>query len=307
MILTICPNPCIDCTIELEDFRVGRLNRIENKIENLAGKALNTAVGIKRLGGDSFASGFMFERGGRQFVRFLSGEGIENDFVWSKGRLRTNYKIIDSKNMMTEINDKGEPVSKRLQEELLSKISELSEAAKVVVVSGSLPVGVEDEYYYKMIKAAGAGAKVIVDAEKGRLKAALNAGVYMVKPNLYELESFFEEDYSSYEEMIDGCKKLIDMGAERVMLSLGKSGSIYTDGKNSYFCKSANVAVNSTVGAGDSMVAAAAIAIEKEQDMETTLLSCVAAATASITTPGTNLFTKEKYDEILEKLSVVKM
>ena len=306
MILTVCQNPCIDCTLEVEDFKVGRLNRIDNRIENMAGKALNTAVGIKRLGGGVFASGFMFEHGGKQFVRFLNGEGIDNDFVWNKGRLRINYKIIDGKSMMTEINDRGDHVDVPRQNELIEKVRFLSAQATVVVISGSLPDGVEDGFYYELVKAAG-DCKVIVDAEKGRLKEALKAGVYMVKPNLYELEKFNNERYESFEEMIEGCKKLIAAGAENVMLSIGRNGSIFTDGKESYYCKSENVAVNSTVGAGDSMVAAAAIAIECSAKREEIIKSAVAAATASITTAGTNLFTKEKYEEIFDKLSVVKM
>ena len=306
MILTVCPNPCIDCTLEVEDFRVGRLNRVDNRIENMAGKALNTAVGVKRLGGDVFASGFMFERGGRQFVRFLNNEGIENDFVWNKGRLRINYKIIDGKSMMTEINDRGDFVNRRQQQDLIEKVRFHSANAAVVVISGSLPAGVDDGFYYELVKAAG-DSKVIVDAEKGRMLEALKAGVYMAKPNLFELETLNDERYDSFEEMIGGCKKLIEMGAENVMLSIGKNGAIFTDGNESYYCKSENVAVNSTVGAGDSMVAAAAIAIERFDERENVLRSAVAAATASITTAGTNLFTKEKYDEIYEKLTVVKM
>ena len=142
MILTVCPNPCIDCTIEIEELKVGKLNRLDSKIENTSGKALNTAVGIKRLGGDVIASGFMFETGGRRFERFLKAEGIDYDFVNMKGSVRVNYKIIDAKSMMTEINDKGDFVSEAKQAELLAKIASLSADADIVVMSGSLPQGV---------------------------------------------------------------------------------------------------------------------------------------------------------------------
>ena len=306
MILTVCPNPCIDCTLEVGEFRVGRLNRIENIIENMSGKAHNTAIGVKRLGGEVFATGFMFESGGKKFARYLYNNGIDNDFVWNKGRIRVNYKIIDDKSMMTEINDRGEFVDEKQQAELLEKVKKFADKSDIVVISGSLPSGVEDDYYYQLVRAAGK-AKVIVDAEKGKLKSALKAGVFMVKPNLYELETFNDERYESYEAMIEGCKKMIDQGARNVMLSFGKSGAIFTDGKESYFCKSTNVAVNSTVGAGDSMVAAAALAIIEGADRSEILKRGVAAATASVTTPGTNLFTKEKYDEILSGLSVVRI
>ena len=306
MILTVCPNPCVDCTIEIEDFKIGRLNRLDNKIENLAGKALNAAIGITRLGAEAFATGFMFEKGGKQFSRFLQNEGIENQFVWNKGGVRVNYKIIDGKSMMTEINDKGDKVSPQKQAELIELVREKSAQSDIVIISGSLPRGVDDEYYYSLATAAGK-AKVVVDGEKTRLAAALKAGVYMAKPNIAELEDFTGEKYKTYEEMVDGCRKIIDGGAENVMLSLGRQGAIFTDGVTSYFCRSENVAVNSTVGAGDSMVAAACVATIEGADKPEILRRAVAAGTASITTPGTNLFTKEKYLEILENLKVAKL
>ncbi|HBK01787.1 MAG TPA: hypothetical protein DDY77_01980, partial [Clostridiales bacterium] len=197
-----------DCTIEIEDFKIGRLNRLDNKIENLAGKALNAAIGITRLGAEAFATGFMFEKGGKQFSRFLQNEGIENQFVWNKGGVRVNYKIIDGKSMMTEINDKGDKVSPQKQAELIELVREKSAQSDIVIISGSLPRGVDDEYYYSLATAAGK-AKVVVDGEKTRLAAALKAGVYMAKPNIAELEDFPGEKYKTYEEMVDGCRKII--------------------------------------------------------------------------------------------------
>ena len=167
MILTVCPNPCIDCTLEVGEFRVGRLNRIENIIENMSGKAHNTAIGVKRLGGEVFATGFMFESGGKKFARYLTANGIDNEFVWNKGRIRTNYKIIDDKSMMTEINDRGEYVDEKKQKELLETVRRYAEKADLVVISGSLPSGVDDRYYYDLVKAAG-NTPVAVDARRER-------------------------------------------------------------------------------------------------------------------------------------------
>ena len=238
MILTVCPNPCIDCTLEIEDFRVGRLNRLEDKIENTSGKALNTAVGIKRLGGDCLASGFMFETGGRRFERFLKNEGVPYDFVWMEGNVRVNYKIIDGKSMMTEINDKGDYVSTAGRKELLSKVTSLSESADTVVISGSLPSGVESDYYFKLIKSVPEGKRIIIDCAGEDLKQSLRAGVYMIKPNLYELENYFGRHITSIEEIKECAVELTGSGAQRVMVSLGRSGAIYTDGVHTYFSKS---------------------------------------------------------------------
>jgi len=304
MILSVCPNPSIDCTIEVKDLNVGRLNRVENKSVTYAGKAFNAAIGVARLGEDSFLTGFMYDDNGKMFVHKLDDENVQNTFIWNKGGARTNYKIVDRRSMMTEINDKGEEVSSGKQKELISLVKQLSEKTAVSIMSGSLPLGVDDEFYYKLCNAVSSEVKKIVDTTGNRLLAALKAGVYLVKPNIYELTEITGEEYTDFKSMIKGCEKIIGLGAENVLLSLGKDGAIITDGIKSYYCKSANVAVNSTVGAGDSMVAAAAVMISFGESPNEILRSAVAAGTASVTTPGTNLFYRDKFEEIYAKLTV---
>ena len=308
MILTICANPCVDCTIEIEDFSVGKLNRLDSKLENTSGKALNTAVGVSRLFGEAATTGFMFESGGARFIEFLNNENIKSSFVWVSGSVRVNYKIIDSKAMMTEINDKGDFVPQDKQLELLQLVNKLSKEASVVVLSGSLPQGVASDYYLKLIENIDSKAKVIVDVDGDRLKNALKSGrIDMIKPNMAELQNHFGKKISLISDIKYYANELIKEGTKSVMVSMGMNGAIYTDGNNTYYCRSESVAVNSTVGAGDSMVAAAALAIENGLSMEQTLKMAVAAGTASVTTFGTNLFTKEKYEEILQKLTVEKL
>lgn len=304
MILSICPNPSIDCTVEMEQLNVGQLNRVENKIVTYSGKALNAAIGVARLGADSYATGFMFQNDGSSFVQRLDDEKVKNTFVWDKGSVRINYKIVDNKSMLTEINDKGEEVSAEKQTELLNLVSNLSENASVVILSGSLPKGVDNGYYPALLKAANKKSKKIVDAEGAKLLLSLKEGVYMAKPNLRELETAVGQRLGTIKEMLAGTKVLLDGGAENVLLSLGREGAILTDGTKSYFCKSATVAVNSTVGAGDSMVAAASVMTECGESKKEILRCAVAAGTASITTPGTNLFYRDKYEEIYDKIFV---
>ena len=231
----------------------------------------------------------------------------KNTFVWSNGSARTNYKIVDKRSMMTEINDKGEAVSHEKQAELLSLVSELSKSASITVISGSLPKGVSADYYAKLSKAVNPNAKRIIDTTGDNMLEALKMGAYLVKPNLDELQGVTGESYTTFDEMIEGCRKLISAGAENVMLSLGRKGAIFTDGNSALFCKSASVAVNSTVGAGDGMIAAASVMIENGASREEILRSAVAAGTASVITPGTNLFYRDKYHEIYDKICVEKL
>ena len=305
MILTVCPNPSIDCTIELDALNVGMLNRIDNKVETYSGKAMNVAIGVARLNGDCFATGFMFENHKRMFEHNLDKEGVKHKFAVCEGNARVNYKIIDKKSMLTEINDKGENVSLEKQQELLSILGELSPKANVVVISGSLPKGVDSSYYGELVKAVDKKVRIIVDTEKENMISAINdRELFMAKPNLKELEAFSDTTITSKKDVVNACRKYIDKGVRYVLVSLGAGGAVLTDGSNSYYCKSANVAVNSTVGAGDSMISATCIGLVNDLPDSEILKMAVSAGTAAVTTSGTNLFYKDKYLEIYKKLKV---
>lgn len=304
MILTICPNPSIDCTVELDSLNVGQLNRVNSKTETYSGKALNVAKGVARLGEECIATGFMFNEHAKVFEYALTKERVKHDFVYCEGKARTNYKIIDKKAMLTEINDRGEKVSREKQIELIESVKNLSKQCDIAVMSGSLPLGVEHSFYREVLSVIPENVKKIVDTGKDNLVEALKTGVYLVKPNIIELEDYVNSILHSHKDVISACRTLIDHGAQNVLCSLGSEGAIFTDGSRSYYCKSANVAINSTVGAGDSMVASAAVQIMKGADAEEILRCAVAAGTAAITTSGTNLFYKDKYDEIYKKISV---
>ncbi len=303
MILTICPNPSIDCTIELDSLNVGKLNRVDNKVETYSGKALNVAVGVARLKEKSFATGFMFDAHARLFEHVLDKEGVEHKFVYNKGNARTNYKIIDKRSMLTEINDKGEAVTKEKQQELIDTVKDLAPNYDIAVMSGSLPKGVAPEFYAQVLSVIPENVKVIVDTEKANMLSAIGSReIFMVKPNLRELEDFTGKIVRDLHDMVNASKKYLNKGVKYVLVSLGAEGAVLTDGTESFFCKSASVAVNSTVGAGDSMVSAVCVGIEKGVPMQEILRMAAAAGTAAVTTSGTNLFYYDKYKEIYSKI-----
>ena len=264
MILTVCPNPSMDCTIEVDDLNVGMLNRISNKIETYSGKALNVAIGVARLGGDALATGFMFEYHGRMFEHALDKEGVRHRFVWNAGSVRVNYKIIDKKSMLTEINDRGDEVYPAQQEELLELVEALAKQADIAVVSGSLPKGVPPAYYGKLLACIPSSVRTITDTETANLVYALKEKPYLVKPNLKELENYSRRTLVTPGEILSAAEEMLEAGAQNVLVSLGAEGAILTDGNKRYYCKSANVAINSTVGAGDSMIASACMQILKD-------------------------------------------
>ena len=304
MILTVCMSPSTDVTIELDSLNVGKTNVVKSKTISFAGKALNVAIGVKRLGGDAYTTGLMYNENGYMFENALDKEGVPFTFVWNKGRVRENYKFIDSRSMLTEINDVGAAVGKGKLEEVLTMVRMLSAKSSVTVLSGGLPRDAEESYYGKLVRSIDSKALKIVDATGQKLFSAINEGVDLVKPNLEELENALGKRIESKEDMLTGCYELLDRGAKRVLLSLGRQGAVITDGKENYYGKSINVAVNSTVGAGDAMVAAAAMKLEQDAPLKEILRSGVAAGTARIMSVGLVSFSKEKYDEVLSNLQI---
>lgn len=304
MILTVCLSPCIDVNIELESLNVGRSHKIISKRVFFAGKAINVAIGLARLKADSFSTGFMYEENGQQFEQELHREGVTYKFVWNAGRVRENYKFIDHRSMLTEIDDISPEVSIQKQDELIKLVAQLSPTCEAVVISGGLAKGMYPDYYAKILSVIPENVKKVVDTEGERLFESLKYGIDLVKPNIEELERTLQRSVRTQDEMITACHELISLGAKRVLLSLGKGGAIITDGKKNYFCKSVNVAMNSTFGAGDSMVAAATQALTAGEPLEEILRKGVAAGTAAVTTPDSISFVKDKYEEILSALQV---
>ena len=304
MILTVCMSPCTDVTIELDSLNVGKTNVIKSRTTSFGGKALNVAIGVKRLGGDVYTTGLMYNENGYLFENALDKEGVPFTFVWNKGRARENLKFIDNRSMLTEVNDVGTEVAKEKTEEVLGLVRMLSARSGVTVLSGGLPRGLDASYYGKLAASVHKGTMKIVDAVGQRMFSALNQEVDLVKPNLEELENAIGKAVESKEDMLKACYELLDRGAKIVLLSLGKEGAVITDGRNNFYCKSLNVAVNSTVGAGDGMVAATALKLEQGADLREILRSGVAAGTATVMSVGQTSFTKEKYNEVLSNLVV---
>ena len=304
MILTVSMSPCIDVNIEVDSLSVGMSHKIISKRIFYTGKGINVSIGLARLGVRTFVTGFMYEDNGRLFEQELHREGINYKFVWSHGRVRENYKFVDHKSMLTEFDDISPEVTPEKQEDLLKIISEFAPGCEAVFVAGGLAKGMTADFYKKIFSVVPPGVKKVVDSEGERLRYALECGVDLVKPNLEELQRTLGIKIKSRAAAVEGAKTLVGMGAKKVLLSLGKEGAIITDGNRSYYCKSNNVAMNSTVGAGDAMVAAAMnTLIRGGNDVE--ILRCgVAAGTAAVITPDTMSFRKDKYEEIFSSLFV---
>lgn len=304
MILTVCLSPSIDVNMEVDSLSVGKANRIISKKTFFTGNAINIAIGLAHLGAPVFATGFMYEDNGTQFEHELHREGVSYRFIWNKGRVGENYKIVDRRSMLTEVSDASSEITAGNQEELIKLISKYSANCEGIVVSGALPKGMKAEYYNKILSAVPNTVPKIVDADGESLVQALKCGVKLVKPNLEELEKTLNKKITTKDDMLNGCREILNKGAEYVLLSLGITGAIITDGRKTYYCRSLKVPLNSTMGAGGAMVAAATDSLLKGATMEDILRCGIAAGTAAIISHDSISFEKSKYDAILSTLTV---
>ena len=307
MILTVGMSPCVDVTVRLNKFALGKTNVAGEKIVTYAGKANNVALGVSRLGGAAFVTGFMYNENGSLFEKALDKEGIPFSFIWNPGRVRENYKFIDGKGVLTEVNEEGREVAGEKLRDLLDFVRVQAAKSEAAVISGGAPKGTPASFYKDLVTAAKGAKIVAADTYGDRLKAALEAGVDLIKPNLDELSATLGGEFSARNEQLAGARALAKAGAKHVLLSLGGEGSILTDGEETYYAEGVRVAVESTVGAGDAMLAAATKSLAEGLPLAEILRRAAAAGTVSVTERSDPSFKKETYDKIYALTKVTKL
>jgi len=309
MIATLTLNPCIDKTLYINNFVYGGTNRAMEMRVDPAGKGINVAIAYENLGGDAYCIGFNYDEDGRHITELLDKSYIRHDFVSVKGKLRTNLKIFDiSQRTVTEINESGNPVTEDDLSILLKKVTRLKRDISTLVLCGSVPVGVPDSIYERIISMMrDLSIRCVLDAEGELLRRGSLALPYLIKPNLYELESALGIKLQSISEIIKAARKFIDMGVSIVAVSLGENGALLISETQVFNSPAVNIEVKGTAGAGDSMVAGFCLAVEKHLAPDDMLRYGMAAAAASCMNEGTILCKRDDFKALLNKVEVRKV
>jgi 1-phosphofructokinase len=306
MIITVTLNPALDKTLEIDDFKIGNVNRIVSTRLDVGGKGINVSKVIKELQHESLALGFLGGSSGNQIKSYLDNSNIKNDFLSVEGETRTNLKVIDRvNNTHTDINENGPSL---VLEDIISikeKIMEYCTEKSLVILSGSVPSGTSCSIYGEIIKdIKNKGGKVILDADGEMLMHGMKAGPYMVKPNIDELEKAFGIKIESEDKVIETAKKILEYGVKYVVISLGSEGSIFISREKVAKVNGMKVKVKSTVGAGDSMVAALAIAVDNDYSLEEAIKLACATSTANVMTEGTQTGRIEDIEKIKKQIII---
>lgn len=301
MIYTVTFNPSLDYIVSVEDFKLGMTNRTSSEYLLPGGKGINVSTVLKNLGIDNTALGFVAGFTGNEVVKRLEALGVTNGFIWiEEGFTRINLKLrsIDG----TEINGQGPAIGEDKIRMLMEQLSELGEG-DVLFLSGSIPASMPDDAYQKIMELLdGKGVRIVVDATKDLLVNALPYHPFLIKPNNHELGEIFGAELVTRESVVPYGKKLQEMGAQNVLVSMAGEGAVLiaADGKVFNAPAPKGVLVNG-VGAGDSMVAGFMAGWMQRQNYEHAFYMGIAAGSASAFSE--NLATKDEVEMVYRQIT----
>jgi 1-phosphofructokinase len=288
MIATVTLNPAIDKSLTVPRFEVGKTNRSEVTRTDAGGKGINVAKAVKQLGGEVCALGFVAGSDGHFILDSLAASGIPADFTHVSGETRVNLKIHDPVyRTETELNEPGFQVFPEHLQAIKQKIKEYGPRCEVMIFSGSLPPGAPPETFAELITIARAlGAKCVLDTAGPALSYGLEAKPLLLKPNRAEVEELLQERLMTRRELAKAARKLLAMGAQEAVISLGADGAVAATKQDLLSARPPAVAARSSVGAGDAMVAALAYGEVKRLSFRDSFCLAIAASAAAVTMAG---------------------
>lgn len=300
MIYTITFNPALDYIIGMDNFNLGYVNRTSSENIFAGGKGINVSIVLNNLEVNSKALGFIAGFTGDEIERRVREFGCDTDFIkLNNGMSRINVKI--KADVESEINGAGPDIAKEDLNKLYEKLEKLEEG-DIVVLAGSIPKSINSDIYERIMdRLKDRGIKFIVDTTGDSLIKVLKYNPFLIKPNHHELGDLFGVKLNNKEEVIEYAKKLKEMGASNVIISMAGDGAVLI--KENGEVITSNVpkgVVKNSVGAGDSMVAGFIAGFLKSQNVEEGFKLGVATGSASAFSEG--LATKEYVYKLLEEI-----
>ncbi|MDI9589895.1 MAG: 1-phosphofructokinase [Acidobacteriota bacterium] len=306
MIRTVCLNPAIDKTIQVPGFTLDAVNRVTELRADAGGKGINVSKVVKELGGCSRAYAILAGDAGKAIRSMVEAMGIEVTSVDVAGETRTNTKIVDQRlHTNTDVNEPGPVTTADDLTALLDMLVADIDEGDTVILAGSIPAGAPVDTYATWVAACkAAGAKVFLDADGEVLDQGISAGPTMIKPNDHELSGMVGRDLDTLEKIDAAAREIMGRGVEWVTVSMGGEGALFVTPEKTYKASSPKVKVGSTVGAGDSVVAAIAFAQEEGLDIIETIRLAVATGAANVSMEGTQAAPRALVDSLVDQVGI---
>ncbi|WP_283153856.1 MULTISPECIES: 1-phosphofructokinase [Bacillales] len=299
MIYTITLNPSVDYIVRLDDLKTGLVNTVDEETKIAGGKGVNVTKVLKRLGHDSTALGFVGGFTGQFIEQSLKDESLHPHFIHVEGDTRINIKLKNGEE--TEINGLSPMISEGNVEKLLQQLSQ-TVAGDIVVMAGSVPTSIDQNIYSNILKSLPDGVQAIVDTKGKALEEAVKAKPFLVKPNHHELGDLFGVEITSVKDAVEYGKKVQQMGAMNVIVSMAGDGAVLITSNEILFGNVPVGKVQNSVGAGDSVVAGFLSKYIETENLKEAFQSGIAAGSASAFSTG--FCTAEEVQELRKQIRV---
>ena len=296
MVYTVTLNPALDYVMKLKALRTDDINRTDGEEIYYGGKGINVSVILTQLGIPNTALGFLGGFTGKKLEEMLKNDNVSCDFNYLKnGDTRINVKIKADKEI--DLNACGPEITKEDMQSFLKKLDGLK-SGDYLILAGSIPNTLPDDIYEQILERVGdRNINCVVDATGDLLKNVLKYKPFLIKPNHHELGDLFSVQIKSDDDIVKYSKKLQEMGAKNVLVSMAKDGAMLTD-ENGCVHKIGNAKgklINS-VGCGDSMVAGFTAGYIKTADYSYALR--LGSACGNATAFSEKLATREEIERV---------
>lgn len=296
MVYTVTLNPALDYVMKLKALRTDDINRTDGEEIYYGGKGINVSVILTQLGIPNTALGFLGGFTGKKLEEMLKNDNVSCDFNYLKnGDTRINVKIKADKEI--DLNACGPEITKEDMQSFLKKLDGIK-SGDYLILAGSIPNTLPDDIYEQILERVGdRNINCVVDATGDLLKNVLKYRPFLIKPNHHELGDLFSVQIKSDDDIVKYSKKLQEMGAKNVLVSMAKDGAMLTD-ENGCVHKIGNAKgklINS-VGCGDSMVAGFTAGYIKTADYSYALR--LGSACGNATAFSEKLATREEIERV---------
>ena len=304
-IVTMTMNPAIDKSSSVAHVAAERKLYCKPPRFEPGGGGVNVCRAIKKLGGESI---LLYPAGGltgERLKELLNREGLNHRPFPIKGLIRESLVILEeSTGQQYRFGMPGPKLKKNEWEQFFQELAAMEPVLDYVVASGSFPPGVPPDFYAQVARAGKKrGAKTIIDVSGKALDQALQEGVYLIKPNVREFRELVGEDIKEESEIKAEAQKMVKSGrCEVLVISLGAAGALMVSEEVSEHILPPTVPIVSKVGAGDSMVAGIVLSLARGKPLRESVLFGVAAGTAAVMTPGTELCRREEVERLYAQM-----
>ena len=254
MIYTVTLNPALDYFMNYEELALGEVNRTGKTQVSAGGKGIMESRMLSLIGAKSKALGFLGGFSGQYIKDFLNENQIDSDFTEIEGLTRINVKLKSQENE-TSLDAAGPKLQESEINHFLKKFDHLKED-DIVVFAGTIPKSLGEDFYERLIaKVQKQKATFVMDVDGQKLLDSLPAHPLLIKPNREELEAIFETSFKNNEQIIPYGQKLLEMGAQNVIVSMAGDGALLFTNEKVYFAQGIKGELKNSIGAGDSTVA----------------------------------------------------